>query len=159
MQRGGTLDGVRLVSPRSVELMTTNQVGTRYSAEGNGWGLAFATAPTTVVHVDIDGVHEATGLFNPFVGSTLTWDLGHGWGFTYLLGAYIDIDSSVAYSSSSLNQRFGLSYTANEWNLTANVIWGINFDQTTTDPQGFPCPTAPAFGCNPNFLNVDLTAT
>ena len=124
-----------------------------------GGGLAFATAPTTVVHVDIDGVHEETGLFNPFVGSTLTWDLGHGWGFTYLLGAYIDIDSSVAYSSSSLNQRFGLSYTANEWNLTANVIWGINFDEKTTDPQGFPCPTAPAFGCNPNFLNVDLTAT
>jgi hypothetical protein len=124
-----------------------------------GARLAFATAPTTVVHVDIRDTHHDTGLFNPFVGSTLTWDLGHGWGFTYLLGAYIELDSSVAYSSSSLNQRFGLSYTANEWNLTSNVIWGINFDQTTRDPQGFPCPAAPQFGCNPDFLNVDLTAT
>jgi hypothetical protein len=124
-----------------------------------GARLAFATAPTTVVYVDIHETHDDTGLFNPFVGSTLTWDLGHGWGFTYLLGAYFDVDSSVAYSSSSLNQRFGLSYTANEWNLTANVIWGVNFDQKTTDPQGFPCPTDPSRGCNPNFLNVDLTAT
>ena len=92
-------------------------------------------------------------------GSTLNWDLGGGWGFTYLLGAYLEIDSASAYSSTSLNQRFALSYIANGWNLTANVIWGINFDQTNGDPQGFPCPTAPQFGCNPNFLNLDLTAT
>jgi hypothetical protein len=124
-----------------------------------GARLAFATAPTTAVKVDIHDTHHASGLFNPFVGGQLTWDLGHGWGFTYLLGAYIDVNTSVAYSSSSLNQRFGLSYTANEWNLTANVIWGINFDQATSNPQGFPCPGAPAFGCNPNFVNLDLTAT
>ena len=89
----------------------------------------------------------------------LSWDLGHGWGFTYLLGAYFDVDSPVAYSSTSLNQQFGLSYIGNGWDLTANTIWGINFDQVNRDPQGFPCPTAPAFGCNNNFLNVDLTAT
>jgi hypothetical protein len=109
--------------------------------------------------VAIHNTHHASGLFNPFVGGELTSDLGHGWGFTYLLGAYIDDHTKVAYSSSSLNQRFGLSYTANEWNLTANVIWGINFDQSTNKPQGFPCPTSPALGCNPNFLNVDLTGT
>ncbi len=43
IRRGGTLDGARILSPRSVDLMSTNQVGTRYSADGNGWGLAFAT--------------------------------------------------------------------------------------------------------------------
>ena len=124
-----------------------------------GASLAFATAPTTAVNVAIHDTHHASGLFNPFVGGQLTWDLGQGWGFTYLLGAYIDDHTKVAYSSSSLNQRFGLSYTANGWDLTANVIWGINFDQSTNDPQGFPCPTAPTLGCNPNFLNVDLTGT
>jgi hypothetical protein len=121
--------------------------------------VAFAAAPATLVYVDIGDTYDESGLFNPFVGSTFNWDLGDGWGFTYLLGAYIEIDSSNAYSSSSLNQRFGLSYTANGWNLTTNVIWGVNFDQATTDPQGFPCPTDPSRGCNPNFLNVDLTAT
>ena len=54
------------------------------------------------------------------------------------------VDSPVAYSSSSLNQRFALSYTGNGWDLTANTIWGINFDQVNNDPQGSPCPTSPA---------------
>jgi hypothetical protein len=35
----------------------------------------------------------------------------------------------------------------------------INFDQATGNPQGFPCPGSLAFGCNPNFVNVDLTGT
>jgi hypothetical protein len=124
-----------------------------------GAKVAFAAAPATLVDVDIAGTYLQKGLFNPFVGSTFNWDLGGGWGFTYLLGAYLDVNSDNAYSSTSLNQRFGLSYTANGLNLTANAIWGVSFQQHTTDPQGFPCPTAPRLGCNPNFLNVDLTAT
>ena len=124
-----------------------------------GAKVAFAAAPATVVNVDIDDTYHELGFFNPFLGSTFNWDLGNGWGFTYLLGAYFDIDSDNAYSSTSLNQRFGLSYFADGWNLTANVIWGVSFDETTNDPQGFPCPTAPQFGCNPDFINLDLTAT
>jgi CubicO group peptidase (beta-lactamase class C family) len=43
IRRGGELDGVRLLSPRSVALMTSNQIGTIYSqsAKGLGFGLAF----------------------------------------------------------------------------------------------------------------------
>ena len=124
-----------------------------------GGNLLFAAGPTTWVNVDIHDTYQASGWFNPFAGAKLAWDLGDGWGFGYLLGGYINVDSDVAYSSSSLNQRFGLSYTGNGWDLTANVIWGINFDQVTNDPQGFPCPTAPELGCNPNFINVDFTGT
>jgi CubicO group peptidase (beta-lactamase class C family) len=40
---GGTLDGVRLLSPRSVRLMSTNQVGTLHSTNGLGFGLGFET--------------------------------------------------------------------------------------------------------------------
>jgi Putative MetA-pathway of phenol degradation len=68
----------------------------------------------------------------------------------------------VAYDSSSLNQRFGLSYIGNGWDLTANTIWGINFNQATSNPTPSPCPVSlgfPSRGCNPNFVNVDLTAT
>ena len=50
MRRGGTLDGVRILSPRSVKLMSTNQVGTLHSTTGLGFGLGFETvdrsAPT-----------------------------------------------------------------------------------------------------------------
>ena len=40
---GGRLDGVRILSPRSVRLMTTNQVGTLYNMQGLGFGLGFET--------------------------------------------------------------------------------------------------------------------
>lgn len=39
---GGQLDGVRLLSPKSVALMSTGQVGTLYSASGMGFGLGFS---------------------------------------------------------------------------------------------------------------------
>lgn len=43
MRRGGSIDGVRLLSPRSVRLMSTNQVGDLHSTTGLGWGLGFET--------------------------------------------------------------------------------------------------------------------
>ncbi len=43
IRNGGVLDGVRILSPRSVELMTTNQVGTRHSNNGLGFGFGFET--------------------------------------------------------------------------------------------------------------------
>jgi len=43
MRKGGSLDGTRLLSPLSVKLMSTNQVGALHSATGLGWGLGFET--------------------------------------------------------------------------------------------------------------------
>ena len=40
---GGVLDGVRILAPRTVELMTTNQSGTLHSTTGLGFGLGFET--------------------------------------------------------------------------------------------------------------------
>ena len=40
---GGALDGVRILSPRSVALMSTNQVGSLHSPNGLGFGLGFET--------------------------------------------------------------------------------------------------------------------
>jgi CubicO group peptidase (beta-lactamase class C family) len=39
----GELDGVRILSPRMVDLMTTNQSGTLFSQTGAGFGLGFET--------------------------------------------------------------------------------------------------------------------
>lgn len=36
---GGELDGVRLLTPQSVRMMTTNRVGSSYPAAGYGWGF------------------------------------------------------------------------------------------------------------------------
>ena len=44
IRRGGSLDDVRLLSPRSVALMRTNLVGQRYRADGSGgFGAGFET--------------------------------------------------------------------------------------------------------------------
>jgi CubicO group peptidase (beta-lactamase class C family) len=42
-RNGGVLDGVRVLSPRAVALMTTNQSGTLHSATGLGFGFGFET--------------------------------------------------------------------------------------------------------------------
>ena len=43
IRNAGRLNGVRILAPRTVELMTTNQVGTLHSANGLGFGLGFET--------------------------------------------------------------------------------------------------------------------
>jgi CubicO group peptidase (beta-lactamase class C family) len=43
IRNGGALDGVRILSPRTAALMTTNQSGTLHSATGLGFGLGFET--------------------------------------------------------------------------------------------------------------------
>jgi hypothetical protein len=99
-------------------------------------------------------------LYNPALFGQLAWDLGNGFGFSYALGSYVGVSEPVGWSSTSLNQRFALSYTANGWNLTANVVYGIQLDSVTNRPQISPCP-APfdLNSCNPDFINVDLTAS
>jgi len=43
MLNGGELDGVRLLSPKTVELMTVNHIGSLYVVPGRGFGLGFET--------------------------------------------------------------------------------------------------------------------
>jgi CubicO group peptidase (beta-lactamase class C family) len=43
IRRGGAIDGVRILSPRTVALMTTNQIGTLHSPNGLGFGYGFET--------------------------------------------------------------------------------------------------------------------
>jgi hypothetical protein len=120
---------------------------------------------TPLVEVGVHHTNYLRGVYNPLFAGQLAWDLGNGFGFSYLVGAYADVKTEVAWSSTSLNQRFALTYLKNGWDLTANVIWGIHRDNVSDRAQLSPCP-APfgvtpfgLTGCNPNFLNVDLTAT
>ena len=43
IRNGGALNGVRILSPRTVDLMTSNQAGTLHSANGRGYGYGFET--------------------------------------------------------------------------------------------------------------------
>jgi CubicO group peptidase (beta-lactamase class C family) len=55
IRQGGALDGVRILSPRTVALMTTNQVGMLHSTRGLGFGLGFQT-------VDRYGAHSLSSV-------------------------------------------------------------------------------------------------
>jgi CubicO group peptidase (beta-lactamase class C family) len=73
IRNGGALDGVRILSPHTVRLMTTNQVGTLHSANGLGYGLGFETTDR----------YGASGMES--VGS-------YGWGGAY--GSWYRVDPS-----------------------------------------------------------------
>jgi CubicO group peptidase (beta-lactamase class C family) len=74
IRHGGALDGVRILAPRTVALMTTNQVGTLHSTTGLGYGLGFETTDR----------YGANGL--DAVGS-------FGWGGAY--GSNYRVDPSI----------------------------------------------------------------
>jgi CubicO group peptidase (beta-lactamase class C family) len=69
---GGTLDGVRILGPKTVALMSTNQTGTLYSQTGQGFGLGFSL----VERPGADGRVESVGTF--------------GWGGAY--GSNYNVD-------------------------------------------------------------------
>ena len=109
-----------------------------------------------------NGSFNAT-MYNPIVLGMIAWDLGNGFGFSYGIGNYFDVGYPLAWSTNSLRQDFALSYTANDWNLSATVGFGIDFSQFSNGRgQVSPCtnPVTDQFGgCNPDWLNLDLTAT
>ena len=43
MLNHGMLDGARILAPRTVDVMTSNQSGTLYATDGRGFGLGFST--------------------------------------------------------------------------------------------------------------------
>jgi CubicO group peptidase (beta-lactamase class C family) len=69
---GGALDGVRLLSPASVALMTSNHVGALYSGGDTGFGLGFEV----VEHVGRAGRLSSVGEF--------------GWGGAYYTKYWVD---------------------------------------------------------------------
>jgi hypothetical protein len=111
------------------------------------------------IEVGVNDTFYTAGMYNPVALVQLAWDLGGGWGVSYAIGAYFEFDSSIAWADTSLNQRLAVSYTRHGWNLTANVIYGTHFDSVTSRAQTSPCPDLSGRGCNPDFINLDLTAT
>jgi len=88
---------------------------------------------TPVIETGIQNTSYNASVYNPALFGQLAWDLGNGFGFSYALGSYFGIGEPVSWSSTSLNQRFALSYTANGWNLTANVVLA---SRPTASPTG-----------------------
>ncbi|HEY0779935.1 MAG TPA: serine hydrolase domain-containing protein [Gemmatirosa sp.] len=72
LRNGGALGGVRLLGPKTVALMTTNQTGTLFSSGGEGFGLGFQV----LERAGANGRAESVGTF--------------GWGGAY--GSTYEVD-------------------------------------------------------------------
>ncbi|MBC7858305.1 MAG: transporter [Burkholderiaceae bacterium] len=114
-------------------------------------GRAFGYVALPQAAIGVEKASWIKSLYNPagFVG--LAWDLGGGWGFSDVVGGYAPIHSEVgAVLGGNLwtfNNRAALSYTGNDWNLTAHVIYGSSGHDRSTRIQ-----------TQNDYLNLDLTA-
>jgi CubicO group peptidase (beta-lactamase class C family) len=102
---GGELDGVRLLSPKTVELMTSNHVGTLYNEGRFGFGLGFEV----VEHVGRSGRQGSVGEF--------------GWGGAYYTKFWVDPQERlVAVFMSQLLPSGGLDLQSKFHSLVYQAI-------------------------------------
>lgn len=96
----------------------------------------------------VRGAPYNSGLGQPLLAGQLAWDLGEGVGVSYLLGGYLPWDTRFLTQSASLSHRFAITYAANNWAITANLLYGHMLE--TRSPTGV---------LYPDYLNLDLTFT
>ena len=104
---GGELDGVRILGPKTVELMTVNHVGTLYSDSGMGFGLGFEVTE----NVGKAGRYSSAGTY--------------GWGSAYYQRYFIDPQEKlIAVFFSQLVPAGGLDLDAKYRTLVYQSIVG-----------------------------------
>ncbi|WP_232629050.1 transporter [Methylobacterium sp. Leaf118] len=106
----------------------------------------FVTQP--VVASSVQRAPYQSGIGQTLLAAQLAWDLGHDVGVSYLFGGYLPIETRFLTQSASLSHRFAVSYTGNDWNITANLLYGLFLE--TRSPSGT---------LYPDYLNLDLTVT
>lgn len=147
-----TLDwGVRKIKGEDLKLGVTIPViawSTPWTLFGGNIQLL---AATPMAHLDgPGGAGDDYGFYNPFLAGKIAFDLGGGFGVSYLSGIYFNAgEKGIAKEVTTWRQDFAVSYTGDGWNLSANLIWGITFDADRNAPDGQ----------RSNGFNLDLTAT
>lgn len=115
--------------------------------------------------------NDLSVFYNPIIGSVFAWDLGRGFGVSYLLGAYINVGDRGSLgigpagtplipqiASTTLRQTWTASFVGDgSYNITAALTYGL-----TLDPHarfGGAVGTALGPQAQSDSLNLDLTAT
>lgn len=104
---GGTLDGVRILSPKTVQLMTANHVGSLYDDGRAGFGLGFEV---------VEAVGRAGKMGSPGA---------YGWGSAYYSSYWVDpAEKLVAVFLAQLLPAGGLDLQAKFRNLVYQAVVG-----------------------------------
>jgi hypothetical protein len=106
---------------------------------------AYTAFPQDALNV---GGKYSSGFYNPALLVGEAWDLGNGFNFSNFVGGYAPMDAGgLATNNWVFNERAAVSYLANDWNLTAHLIYGVVGTDVRTGLQD-----------TPDYLNYDLTA-
>lgn len=106
---------------------------------------AYAAFPQDILNV---GGHYSSGFYNDALLIGEAWDFGNGWNLSEFVGGYGPMDAGgLATNNWVFNNRTAVTYNANDWNLTAHVIYGVVGKDLRTNLQ-----------VTPDYVNYDLTA-
>ena len=118
---------------------------------GTVWG--YIAVPEAAVGIEPPaGSGYFASMYNDAWLVGLAWNLGNGWGFSNVVGGYSPMDQQLETKVGLgcncwvFNERAALSYTANGWNLTAHVIYGVAGQDLEKHKQ-----------LTPDYVNYDLT--
>jgi hypothetical protein len=102
------------------------------------------------LYVGIKNSTSTAGLYNPALLIGEAWDLGNGLSFSNFVGGYAPMNSPITHGQNEwvFNERAALSYTANGYDLTAHITYGVTGDAQQTGETA-----------SPDYINYDLTAT
>ena len=93
------------------------------------------------------------GFYNPALLVGEAWGLGNGWNFSTWVGGYAPVDDNLGAGHDAwvFNSRSAITYNADNWDLTAHLIYGALGNVQSGALQGFKA--------SPDYVNLDLTAT
>lgn len=107
---------------------------------------------TPLAEVGLRGSGYISGWYYPAIAPFLAWDLGNGLGLTvgsrFYLPASNQLTRAVVGNIGNAVPTAALSYTADRWNLTALVAYGIPMGTDSANRGG-----------HHEWINYDLTAT
>jgi hypothetical protein len=125
---------------------------------------AVVAPPTVFTFSRAAGGRDTSINVGTFLGGIFAWDLGNNIGVSYLAGVYLNELNAgrggglSILASNTYRQGFGISYTGDGWNVTANLTY--NFYDTPArfgGRNGIPGFYGSQFPTD--ALNLDLTAT
>jgi hypothetical protein len=107
---------------------------------------------------------QSRGIYNPFVAAQYAYNFGNGFSASYLVGAYIGITGSTVtiggaganlylqdpWNQTTLHQQLALAWHGGGWNATANLMYGIVFQNQTCHCN---------YGLQADYFNYDLALT
>lgn len=121
------------------------QPGFQWSSGYKFLGASYSASVYGVFEdIGTHGTSYLRGVFNPeIIPLALSWDLGNNIFVSFQENIYAPVTSDVANFGAGFEQVVSISYTGNDWVLSANNIFGIN-----TSGSGVK---------EPDYYNLDLT--